>query len=88
MTEAAARRIAKEAARQPRLGARALKEIFRRVVGPHEFDPRRAAKGGTSLRIDVADVDLALRAWKGEDTSAQGTSGWDQAFPMPDAPKG
>ena len=34
LTEAAARRIAKEAARQPRLGARALKEIFRRVVGP------------------------------------------------------
>ena len=50
------------------------------------FDPRRAAKGGTSLRIDVGDVDLALRAWKGEDTSAQSATGWDQSFPMPDSP--
>ena len=86
LTEAAARRIAKEAARQPRLGARALKEIFRRVVGPHEFDPRRLAKGATSLRIDVAEVDQALRAWKGEDASAQSVAGWDQSFPMPDTP--
>ncbi|HXY42429.1 MAG TPA: AAA family ATPase, partial [Vicinamibacteria bacterium] len=40
LTPEAARRIAGEAARQPRLGARALKEVLRRVVSPLEFDPR------------------------------------------------
>ena len=65
LTEAAARRIAKEASRQPRLGARALKEIFRRVVGPYEFDPRRLAGPDGGVRIDVAEVEQALRAWKG-----------------------
>jgi ATP-dependent Clp protease ATP-binding subunit ClpX len=86
LTEAAARRIAKEAARQPRLGARALKEIFRRVVGQYEFDPRRAATADGSLRIDVAEVEQALAAWKGQSDAAASVAGWDAAFPMPDTP--
>jgi len=86
LTEAAARRIAKEASRQPRLGARALKEIFRRIIGPYEFDPRKAAAATGAFRIDVAEVERALRAWKGEDNAAATVSGWDQSFPMPDTP--
>jgi ATP-dependent Clp protease ATP-binding subunit ClpX len=84
LTEAAARRIAKEAARQPRLGARALKEIFRRVVGPFEFDPRRGAGADQSLRIDVADVEKALAVFQGQQDSASSASGWDQSFPLPE----
>jgi ATP-dependent Clp protease ATP-binding subunit ClpX len=86
LTPAAARRIAKEASRHPRLGARALKEIFRRVVGPYEFDPRRAAGTTTALRIDVGEVEQALRAWKGQDNASATVAGWDQSFPMPDTP--
>ncbi|MBV8201345.1 MAG: AAA family ATPase, partial [Acidobacteria bacterium] len=37
LSPAAVRRIAVEAARQPRLGARALKEAFRRVIRDYEF---------------------------------------------------
>jgi len=87
LTEGAARRIAKEASRQPRLGARALKEIFRRVVGQYEFDPRRHAAADGSLRIDVPEVEKALAAWKGQaaESSAQ-VAGWDASFPMPEIP--
>lgn len=75
ISETAARRIASEAARQPRLGARALKEVFRRVVRPFEFDPPNApglAEG--RLRIDLADVERALA--KGKDDAAASTGGW------------
>jgi ATP-dependent Clp protease ATP-binding subunit ClpX len=62
LSPAAARRIATEAARQPRLGARALKEVFRRVVRDYEFDPEAAAPGdGAALLIDVPEVERALR---------------------------
>jgi ATP-dependent Clp protease ATP-binding subunit ClpX len=75
MSESAARRIAAEAARQPRLGARALKEVFRRVIRPYEFDPQHAP--GVSqgrLRIELAAVERALAA--GGDDSATSTGGW------------
>jgi ATP-dependent Clp protease ATP-binding subunit ClpX len=55
----AVRRIALEASRQPRLGARALKEVFRRVVREFEFDPQSVAIGG-ALMIDVPEVEAAL----------------------------
>ena len=55
----AVRSIAKEAARQPRLGARALKEVFRRVVREFEFDPQGVAVDGTIL-IDVPEVAAVL----------------------------
>ncbi len=45
MSPAAVRRVAEEAARQPRLGARALKEVFRRVIRDYEFDPPPGAIG-------------------------------------------
>ncbi len=59
LSPAAVRRIALEAARQPRLGARALKEAFRRVVRDYEFDPSVAASGGV-LMLDVQEVEAAL----------------------------
>jgi ATP-dependent Clp protease ATP-binding subunit ClpX len=73
MSKAAARRIVEEAARQPRLGARALKEVFRRVIRGFEYDPRSApgyAEG--RLRIDVADVERALGSERDEAASSLG----------------
>ncbi len=55
----AARLIAERAAAQPRLGARALKEVFRRVMRDYEFEPSAHAKDGT-LVIDRTEVEEAL----------------------------
>ncbi len=55
----AARAIVRAAATEPRLGARAIKEVFRRVIRPYEFGPPEHADEGT-LRIDVAQVEAAL----------------------------
>lgn len=82
LTEAAARRIAREAARQPRLGARALKEVFRRVIGPYEFEPQAHAVNG-SLRIDEAEVERALALFRGGQDQASTSAGWDGAAPVP-----
>ncbi len=79
ITADAAQRIVREAARQPRLGARALKEVFRRIVGPLEFDPHSAAGPNGVVRIDVARVEQAL-ARDRKDGSASTTTGWDTAF--------
>jgi ATP-dependent Clp protease ATP-binding subunit ClpX len=79
VTKDAALRIVREAARQPRLGARALKEVFRRIVGPLEFDPHAVATEGGVVRIDLERVKEALaRDQRGG--SASTTSGWDQSF--------
>jgi hypothetical protein len=48
LSPAAVRRIAAEAGRQPRLGARALKEVFRRVIRDYEFSPESSVTGGPS----------------------------------------
>jgi ATP-dependent protease Clp ATPase subunit len=62
LSPAAVRRIAAEAARQPRLGARALREVFRRVIRDYEFDPETHATGaGAALMIDVGEVEAGLR---------------------------
>lgn len=58
ISPAAVRRIAQEAALQPRLGARALKEVFRRVMRDLEFDPE--ATTGTALMVDLPEVEAAL----------------------------
>jgi ATP-dependent Clp protease ATP-binding subunit ClpX len=79
ITADAARKIVREAARQPRLGARALKEVFRRIVGPLEFDPHSAAGPNGVVRIDLARVEQTL-ARDRKDGSASTTSGWDQSF--------
>lgn len=60
ISPAAVRRIAQEAARQPRLGARALKEVFRRVMRDLEFDPEATA--GDALMVDLPEVEAALGA--------------------------
>jgi len=84
VTKDAAQRIAREAARQPRLGARALKEVFRRIVSPFEFDPKAAAGPDGVLRIDLAKVDAAL-ANNRPGASTSTASGWDPSFPTPTA---
>jgi hypothetical protein len=57
------------------------------VVGPWEFDPRSVAQGSQTLRLDVADVEKALAAWKGQQASAEAVTGWDQSFPLPEMPR-
>jgi len=85
VTPGAARRIAREAARQPRLGARALKEIFRRVIGPYEFEPRKAAGADGALSIDVPQVQAALASYQvGSKGPASAVAGWDESFPLPE----
>jgi ATP-dependent Clp protease ATP-binding subunit ClpX len=59
LSPTAVRRIAVEASRHPRLGARALKEVFRRVVRQYEFDPTASASGG-ALLLDLKEVEAAL----------------------------
>ncbi len=59
LSPAAVRRIAAEAARQPRLGARALREAFRRVIRDFEFEPEKSVTGG-ALLIDLPEVESAL----------------------------
>ena len=80
VTTEAARRIAREAARQPRLGARALKEILRRVVAPLEFDPKAAAGPDGTVRVDEARVLAALERHRPVGESASATAGWDSSF--------
>jgi ATP-dependent Clp protease ATP-binding subunit ClpX len=80
VTTEAARRIACEAARQPRLGARALKEIVRRVVAPLEFDPRAAANPDGLVRVDEAAVAAALERGRVAQGGAAPAAGWDQSF--------
>ncbi|HVR28861.1 MAG TPA: AAA family ATPase [Thermoanaerobaculia bacterium] len=61
MSPAAVRRVAEEASLQPRLGARALKEVFRRVIRDYEFDPARIGAGPRrTLVIDRPEVERAL----------------------------
>ncbi len=55
----AVRAIARAAASQPRLGARALKEVFRRVVRDLEFEPEQHAAQSVFL-LDLSHVRRAL----------------------------
>ncbi len=55
----ALRKIATVAHRERRLGARALKEVFRRVVRDYEFDPQSYAQGN-AIVLDVPQVEAAL----------------------------
>ncbi len=57
----AVRAIAQAARRQPRLGARALKEVFRRVIREIEFEPENYAANGVFL-LDLPHVERALGA--------------------------
>ncbi len=80
LTQEAARRIAREAARQPRLGARALKEIVRRIVSPLEFDPKAAGGEAGVVRIDEARVAAALAPRQRQGDASSAVAGWDQSF--------
>jgi ATP-dependent Clp protease ATP-binding subunit ClpX len=82
VTASAAERIAREAARQPRLGARALKEVFRRVIRVHEFEPRAHAPEGV-LRIDLAEVEAALSLHHTGGAGAPSNAGWDDTGSIP-----
>ncbi len=59
LSPAAVQRIAEHAAVQKRLGARALKEVFRRVIRDYEFDPEGQIQS-EALMIDVAEIEAAL----------------------------
>ena len=80
MTAEAAERVVREAARKPRLGARALKEVFRRIVSPLEFDPHAAAGPTGIVRIDLERVKRALASDTRGEGPASTTAGWDQSF--------
>ena len=65
ITEDAAHRIADEAAKSSRIGARALKSVYGRIIKPFEFDPfsrpEVTAQGdGRRLVIDKETVVKAL----------------------------
>jgi ATP-dependent Clp protease ATP-binding subunit ClpX len=61
LTEDAIRRIAREASRSPRLGARALREVFRRVIRAYEYAPEEFADADGLVRIDVPEIEAALK---------------------------
>ena len=59
VSASAVRAVARAARLQPRLGARALKEVFRRVVRDLEFEPEKRAREGVVF-LDAGDVERAL----------------------------
>ncbi|MCM2314278.1 MAG: AAA family ATPase [Thermoanaerobaculia bacterium] len=63
ITRGAMKMIAWEAARQKRLGARALKEVWRRVIRDAEFDPSSAtpAKGPDGRAVLTVDEAMVKR---------------------------
>ncbi len=66
ITDGAAMKIADEAATHSRIGARALKTVYGKIIKPFEFDPfsreeLRKEGDGHRLVIDEALVELALK---------------------------
>jgi ATP-dependent Clp protease ATP-binding subunit ClpX len=66
VTEEAAQKIAEEAAKSSRIGARALKSVYGRIIKPFEFDPFsrhevEAEAGGHRLIIDEPLVSSTLK---------------------------
>ncbi len=66
ITDGAAEKIAREASKARRIGARSLKEVYGRIIKPYEFDPFnqsevRQAAGGAGHRLEI-DEDLVSRA--------------------------
>lgn len=65
ITELAARMIANEAANHPRVGARALKEVYGKVIKPFEYDPFSAPgiqKFGDRYEL-LIDEDIVKQIW-------------------------
>jgi len=64
----AMRYIADKAAEQHRLGARALREVFGRLVKRYEFDPRKTGQVRQDGPKEVLDIDVhAIRVALGEE---------------------
>ena len=66
ITESAARKIADEAAKSSRIGARALKAVYGRVIKPFEFDPfgrPEVSAAGERHRLEI-DEPLVVEALK------------------------
>jgi len=66
LTDGAAQRLAEEAVKARRIGARALKEVYGRVIKPLEFDPYahealQRSDDGNSIVLDDKLVTKALR---------------------------
>ncbi|MCG8460105.1 MAG: hypothetical protein MI919_27800, partial [Holophagales bacterium] len=62
LSKKAVRRVSEEAAREKRLGARALKEVFRRVIRDYEYEPEAHVNGpNDSVLIDLPEVEAALK---------------------------
>jgi ATP-dependent Clp protease ATP-binding subunit ClpX len=65
LSKQAIQRVAGEAAREHRLGARALKEVFRRVIRDYEYDPAACVNGpDNSVLIDQPQIEAALQLRK------------------------
>jgi ATP-dependent Clp protease ATP-binding subunit ClpX len=64
ITEDAAHRIAREASKSSRIGARALKTVYSRIIKPFEFDPfsRAEVTGHGSARRLVIDKETVVKA--------------------------
>ena len=66
VTEGAVRKIADEASKSSRIGARALKAVWGKIIKPFEFDPFGQAdvkKEGAGHRL-VVDEAIVARALK------------------------
>jgi ATP-dependent Clp protease ATP-binding subunit ClpX len=68
ITDDAARRIAREASKSSRIGARALKTVYGRIIKPFEFDPfsRPEVTGNGRNRRLVIDKETVVRALHNE----------------------
>ena len=68
ITDGAVRRIADEAAKSPRIGARALKGVFGKIIKPYEFDPfnhPNVSREAESYRLELSE-ELVREALKPE----------------------
>lgn len=66
VTEGAVRKVADEASKSSRIGARALKAVWGRIIKPYEFDPFSQPdikKNGEGYKL-VVDETIVLRALK------------------------
>ena len=68
MSEEAARRIAREASKNSRIGARALKTVFSRLIKPFEFDPfaRPEVQGNGQGHRLLIDKEMVIEGLKDE----------------------
>ena len=61
LTDDAILRIAREASKSPRLGARALGDVFRRVIRDYEFEPEKFANENHEIVLDKPEIEERLK---------------------------